>query len=449
MITLRPYQRQASDAIRMAMRQHRSVLYQAPTGSGKTALVAHIFHGLHMRGLGAWMLVHRRELVEQTSSALADAGVPHGIICPGYAEQSLRPIKIAMIQTLARRKNLTPPWLAVVDEAHHSVSATYQRVLSEIPSSHVLGVTATPERLDGQGLGDIYQHMILGPTVPELTAQGYLSPFRIWAPPGVSVSGVRTQGGDYVRAELARAADRAPITGDAIAHYRRLCSGKRAVAFCANVLHSQHVTEQFNAAGIPALHIDATTPDAERRKGMEDFRAGKILVMVNVDLFGEGVDVPAIEAAIFLRPTQSRALYLQQAGRALRMFPGKREAIILDHAGNVERHGFPDAAYPWTLNGRPRKAKVDEEPAIKIRVCPVCFAAVRVSVSVCPLGHVFAVKTVIPEISKGQLEELKREKIKSRRREESECRTLDDWYDLATERGNSPAWARIRYSLRN
>jgi len=442
---LRDYQRHDSTAIKRTLESYQRVLYCAPTGSGKTTLVSHIFHGLYQRGLPAAFVVHRRELIRQVSDALHRSNVPHGIVCSGYEPQPLRSIQVCMVQTLARHPLRTAPWLAVVDECHHSVSPTYQRVLTGFP--RLLGLTATPARLDGRGLGDIYQYMIHGPTVADLTAQGYLSPYRIWAPPGIDVKGIRVINGDFARPELARAADRPAITGDAIAHYQRLCDGRRFIVYCSSILHSQHVAAQFDSQGVPCVHVDGTTPDAERAAAFRDFEAGRILGLINVDLFGEGIDVPGIEAVILLRPTMSTGLYLQQVGRGLRPAEGKSCTYILDHAGNCERHGLPDDVREWTLNSNRRKRR-NVESVLRIRVCPVCFAAVRVGVMICPLGHPFAVKTEIPDIKPGELQEIKRRIHKAQRLQESQCRTLADWQELARERGYSPGWARIRFNLR-
>ena len=445
---LRPYQIAASSEIKAALKGHRAVLYQAPTGSGKTTLTSHIFAGLYRNGLRGWFIVHRHELIEQVSAALSLANVPHGIVCPGYPFNPDAPIQVCMVQTLARRK-LPAPWLAVVDECHHAVSPTYMRVLSDIPNARILGLTATPERLDGRGLGDVFQTLIPGPSVAELTTQGHLAPFRLWAPPGISLDGVHTRAGDYAREDLAKAADRPGITGDAIAHYQKLCPGRRFVVFCSNIAHSKHVAAQFNAAGIPTRHVDGETPDAERREAMALFRAGIVHGLANVDLFGEGVDVPGIEAVIMLRPTQSMGLYLQMVGRGLRPAPGKPCAYILDHAGNAGRHGFPDDPHTWTLDARRRKARTTDEPTIRIRVCPVCFAAVRAGVTACPLGHVFTVDPMIPKVTKGELKEIRRVAAVDRKREEGRATTFDDLVALGQSRGYHPGWAINRWRARH
>src|SRR5690606_6245781 len=215
--------------------------------------------------------------------------------------------------TIVRRlSDLPPPSLIVFDECHHIGAASWESIFDAFPEAKVLGLTATPWRLDGQGLGRWFSHMVSGPTVTDLIENGSLSPYRLFAPAIPDLSDVKTAAGDYQRGALAKAMDKPAIVGDAIGHYKRLCPGKRAVVFAAGVENSKHIVAQFLAAGIPAEHVDGSMGDVERDGAVDRFRRGETLILSNADLFGEGFDVPAIEAAILLRPTKSLSLYLQQ-----------------------------------------------------------------------------------------------------------------------------------------
>jgi superfamily II DNA or RNA helicase len=213
--------------------------------------------------------------------------------------------------------------------------------------------------------------------------------------------------GDFVQSELALAVDKPSITGDAIKHYTKLCHGKRAVVFCVSVEHSKHVVAQFNAAGIVAEHVDGETDPLERDRAIARFRDGKTTVLSNVELFGEGFDLPAIESVIMLRPTVSLALYLQQIGRGLRTYQGKEVAYILDHAGNSMRHGLPDDDREWSLKGIDQSKKGDKEKSPSVRVCDSCFAAMRSIDKQCRFcGKVFDIKYRKVDQQEGELTEV-------------------------------------------
>ncbi|CAJ0866494.1 hypothetical protein AMST5_01865 [freshwater sediment metagenome] len=396
---LRPYQERLDADIRCAFRSGaRRVLAVSPTGSGKTVLFSAITAGAVRKGTRALLLGHRVEIVDQIAGAIARHGIPHGLIAPGTSPTE-DPIQIASICTLARRLD---HWrdqfdLVVCDEAHHAVSDSWKRVLAAFPTARILGTTATPERLDGRGLGDQFDHMALGPSVAELIAAGFLSPFTIFAPPQApDLRGVRTRGGDYATEDLARAMG-GVVVSSAVQEYQRLCPGVPAVVFCATIAHSMAVAAAFNAAGVPAAHVDGETPAEERRAAIAALATSELKVLCNVSLFGEGVDVPAIGAAILLRPTQSLALYLQQVGRALRPAPGKDKAIILDFAGNTARHGLPDEPRDWSLNSVARKDR-PKSPLPKTRRCWKCNAVNSRNDDLCSrCGNPLVVRVAPPE----------------------------------------------------
>ena len=381
---LRGYQDRAIDAVRSAMQQGaRAPLLCLPTGGGKTVILATIAAQAAARGRHVLILVHRRELIHQTASKLAWAGLDHGIIAAGHPASD-HAVQIASVQTLVRRLSRMDwaPSLVIIDEAHHAAAGSWRQILNHWPDAYRLGVTATPCRLDGRGLSKAFDHLVMGPSVADLVFWKFLSPARIYAPPVVAdLSVVRRRAGDYANDQAAAAMDRPTVTGDAIAHYQRLAAGQQAIAFCCNVTHAVSVCDAFKTAGISAALLLGGTGD--RDQVVADFAAGILRVLVTVDVVSEGFDVPAASCAILLRPTQSLGLYLQQVGRVLRPAPGKDAALILDHVGNVTRHGFPDDPRQWSLaEGIVRGGR--GTPAPSVRTCPECYAAFKPA-PICPV----------------------------------------------------------------
>jgi superfamily II DNA or RNA helicase len=447
---LRPYQTDIITETRAALsRGVRSVLIQSPTGSGKTALTAFMLGTARSRGKRAWFIVHRRELIKQSAKTFDLAATPHGIISAGFLPRPSELIQVASIQTLTRRLTaIQPPDLIVWDECHHCASTSWAQTQAAFPKALHIGLTATPERLDGRGLIDHFDVMIKGPDVRWLIDQGFLSEYRYYAPSTVQLVGVNPIAGDFNKKSLGAAMDQPTITGDAVQHYLRLARGKRAVVFAVNRIHSQRAVSQFLAAGVPAEHVDGETPTEQRDAAIDRFARGQTLILSNVDLFGEGFDLPAIEAVILLRPTQSLGLYLQQVGRALRPSPGKEHAIILDHAGNVARHGMPDDPRDWTLDAKPRAKRGKSDPTLSVRMCPKCYAAMPSGKPVCVVcGHIFEVEQREITEADGDLQEVTKEQIEQMRRsrfkEQAQARTVEELEQIGRARGyKSPRrWA--------
>jgi superfamily II DNA or RNA helicase len=434
---LRQYQIDIIDQVREHMRQGvKTILIQSPTGSGKTALTASMLGTAASRGMDSWFLVHRRELIKQSVRAFANVDIRHGVIAAGFLEDLRHLVQIGSVQTLARRyAKIRKPRLIVWDEAHHIAAGQWGKIFAAFPEAFHIGLTATPERLDGKGLGKYFNKLILGPKVQWLIENGFLCKYRLFAPGGINTAGIKKSMGDFVKADLAAAADKPTITGDAIKHYQKHCSGKRAVVFCVHIEHSKHVAAQFNAAGIPAQHVDGETDVKERDEAIENFKNGRTLVLSNVELFGEGFDLPAIESAILLRPTESICLFLQQVGRSLRPCEGKETAIILDHAGNTQRHGLPDQEREWSLDGHTKK-KGDAEAAVPVRICPKCFAASFPGAGACKYcGHIFEVESKEITQGEGELEEVDLEALRrQKKREQGQAQTYDELVAIGRER---------------
>ena len=443
-VELRPYQQPAFAELRQAYRVgKRAPLYVAPTGSGKTVFFSAVAQAAAARGNRVLCMAHRMELIDQISAAFGE--LEHGFVCADYP-RTIRQTMIASVQTLIRRLDSIPaPQLLIIDEAHHAVASTYRAILKRWPQARVLGVTATPVRTSGEGLGEIFDALILGPTVTELTAQGYLVPARIFSPPSMDTSGLHIRAGEYVTAEAEALADKPSITGDALIHYRRFADGKRALVFTVSVKHAHNVAEQFRNAGIPTYALDGGTAREIRRQALADFRSGALRALASCDLFGEGLDVPAVECGVLLRPTASMGLFLQQLGRCLRPFTGKTQALILDHAGNVNRFGLPSDERQWSLAGEVR-AKSDKPRALSVRICPQCFEACPARAKQCSQGHLFPVEPRQVEERDGELQEITAEMLARRmvRREQGRSRTLEELiaYGRRTGKRHPEGWAR-------
>ncbi|MFH5927055.1 DEAD/DEAH box helicase [Roseomonas xinghualingensis] len=377
-IALRDYQANAVQAVRDAYRGGaRAVLLVLPTGGGKTVVFSHVTGTTAERGRRVVILAHRVELIRQASNKLTDAGVQHGIIAPNFTPTPRDLVQVASVQTLARRledPRYAPPDLIVIDEAHHSVAGQWAKVTAAYPKARLLGVTATPERLDGRGLGTIaggvFDAMVEGPSVGDLTKMGFLSPARVFAPAdGPDLSGVRTRGGDYDAAALAGAMGGMRVVGDAVEHYAKHCPGQPAILFSPSVAHAETMAAAFRAAGWRAVAASGASPPAERDAAIKGLGTGTVQVLCSCDLISEGLDVPAVGAVILMRPTKSLGLYLQQVGRGLRPAPGKDHLTVLDHAGNTLAHGLIADAREWSLEGRKKRPA---NPGI--RQCKQCLA---------------------------------------------------------------------------
>jgi superfamily II DNA or RNA helicase len=383
-ITLRDYQQDAVEGVREAFRQgRRAPLLVLPTGGGKTVCFSYITGNAAAKGNRSLILVHRQELLRQSSDALSGLGIRHGMIAPGAPMSLGHHAQVASVQTLVRRFHLLDragwaPDLIVVDEAHHATAGSWRKVLEHWPNARALGVTATPCRMDGNGLGldagGVFDDLVGGPQIAELIDRGFLAPPAVYAPPVVAdLSSLRTIAGDFAKGELAGRMDKPTVTGDAVAHYSRICPGVPAIAFCVSVAHAEHVAEQFRAGGWRAASLDGSMADVDRKARIADLAEGRLHVLTSCDIISEGTDIPVVGAAILLRPTKSLGLYLQQVGRALRLYAGKVEAVILDHVGNVATHGLPDEPREWSLEGRSKgRRKADDGPPPPI-TCESCF----------------------------------------------------------------------------
>jgi superfamily II DNA or RNA helicase len=320
----------------------------------------------------------------------------------------------------------------------------------------VIGLTATPQRTDGKGLDDLFDCIVKGPSIRWLMEQGYLSDYEIYAPKLVQdLSSIKISMGDFSKSDAEKVIDKPKITGDAVDHYLKIAKGKRCVVMCVTIKHAEHVCEQYIASGVAAAQIDGVMTTADRQKVLADFAAGKILVICNVQLLIEGVDIPSIEVVQWLRPTQSLIVFMQGNGRGLRPSDGKEKLIVLDHVGNVERHGMLCDDREWSLEGRKagKRKKKDEEPDVNIQQCKHCYAVFRPGPENCPYCGKPIEKKAARQLEEvdGELVKIDMERFrKEQRKEQGSARTLRDLVALGMRRGMAKAsqWAAITCAAR-
>lgn len=466
------------DGIRSAYQAGRqSVLGVAPTGFGKTVVFSDIAARVEANGKSVGIFAHRAELIDQIGRALNGFGVRHGYLAPGFSPDPLASVQVCSIQAAARRveRFLARPFDQVIlDEAHHAAEGSSAHAIINAhlrwhtlgpnrTKKRILGVTATPIRLSGEPLSISFEDMVLGPSTADLITGGRLTRFRLFNPSRPDMSGVAKRGGDFARDQTAGVMDRPSVTGDAVKNYADKTPNARAVVFCVSVEHAEHVAQQFREAGFSAMSLDGKMDRNLRRQIIRDFTNGTIKVLTSCDIVSEGFDLPAIEVAILLRPTESLALYLQQVGRALRLFPGKEYAWIFDHAGNsIDKrhggrgHGFPDDPREWFLGGADEYKKRSGERTTPTCICGQCFAVFRPAPQ-CPwCGHSRDINGREVRYVEGELEEVDPNLVREARRQEQNARnariastwTLAGLADLAVEFGYKATWLHERWRAR-
>lgn len=401
---LRPYQVDIIDRARHALAEHGSAVLQMPTGGGKTRVAAEIVSTAEGP---VWFICHRQEIEKQAAAAFEAAGIDFGIVSPRGEPQYEKPVQIISVGTLASRMgDLPTPKLAIWDECHHVAAKSWAAIREQLESTTHLGLTATPERLDGKGLKDWFADIVIGPSTRELIDAGYLSEFRYFAPSDPDLAAAKLQAGDYRKKDAAAIMNTPVLIGDAIAEYKAKANGKRALVFAASVEASIAIVDRFSAEGVPAAHVDGTTPTDERDLSVQRLASGEIKVLSNVEVFTEGFDLPAIDAVILMRPTKSLALFLQMIGRALRTADGKDEALIFDHAGLWLDHGWFDAPLPWSIEGGARQKRINAMGEGRLRRCPKCKEVRLERVETCRCGYEFPTGREIGEYD-GVLQELR------------------------------------------
>ena len=389
-IKLRPYQQKFIDDIREQMKLgYRHICGVAPCGSGKTIITGWMARETAQKGKRVLFMVHRKELIDQTSKTFSDLNIEHSIIASGITPDYKPLVQIASVQTLVRRLDTVPaPDLLIVDECHHILAASYLKIVKHW-NPWLLGVTATPLRLGGITLDDVFDSMVIGPSIASLIKDKHLTNIKYFASPHeVDTSKLRSKFGEYIADDMVKLMDRPSVIDDVVKSYKEHANGKQTIVYCVNVAHSEHTAKIFNDANIIAAHVDGETKKSERNRIINEFRAGKITVLCNAELFGEGFDVPNCDCVILNRPTQSLTVYIQQSMRAMRPDPNNPDkvAIILDHVGNGRRFLDIDMDRQWTLNSN----EIKNPMMAPTKTCPACQEEVYLAFRKCPhCGYIF------------------------------------------------------------
>lgn len=342
----------------------RSILFQSPSGTGKTVLFSEIARQCYTNDRKILIVVHRKELVEQAKDKLFNNGVDAGIIMAGVLPDYTKSVQIASIQTLMNREQPEAQFI-IIDEAHHAKATTYRKLWDMYPNAKFLGVTATPIRLNGEGFEDIFDELIVSDSIQKFISGGFLVPVDHYVGSIPELSKIKLRGGDYENFPLSIQMMKKNIMADLVSTYKDKYHGKSTIVFAVNIEHSKQIVASYNRNGISAAHIDATTSTKERERIILDFKNKKIQVVSNVEIITEGFDFPECEVVQLARPTKSLSLYLQMVGRVLRPSEGKSRGLVLDHANLWLEHGLSIIDRNWSLIGFGNQKKVE----IEIKVC--------------------------------------------------------------------------------
>lgn len=455
---LYPDQADLLDRVRDATRRHKGVLMQSPTGSGKTIMALDMIVGAQSKRTSTIFCVPRRELLEQTSETLRAYGVPHGVISPNHPPSPFEAIQIAMAPTLARRLDkIAAPKLLFVDECHFG-GAELDRVIdwSRASGGWRIGLSATPLKTNGKGMGLWFDDMVQGQNMSSLIEAGRLSGYRYFAPNSPDLSGIKSSNGDYVRSQLSEYMEgQTQIIGDAVKHYRDHASGKLCAVFATSLKHADIIVDGFRQAGIAAQRIDGKMDGAERSRIIKGFARREFTVIVSVQLLTFGFDLASaagmdvtIEAMSDLCPRKSLPMQLQVWGRVLRRKP--EPALIFDHANNWRESGFPDDDRVWTLDGKDKRGGGGTPAGAAARQCSQCYFVHRPAPCCPDCGFVYPVMSRRVEEVDGDLVEIDpRLAARKSRQDQGRARTLDDLLEHARATGKKPAWAHHVWDARH
>jgi superfamily II DNA or RNA helicase len=380
---LRPYQQQAINEIRTKYASgQKKILLHAPTGAGKTVVFCEILKAVKEKGSRALMVVRGRALVDQASKRLDQTGVEHGVLMAGHwRKRPSEAVQVCSIDTLYSRRLAPKADILIIDEAHMATSDGYKWLAEAYPSAYFLGVTATPY-VSGS-LRHVADEIVRPITIRELIAQNFLVPPVYYAPSVPDLTGVEISStGDYVIDSLDKLLNQNHPIGDVVSSWIKLGEGRPTLLFAVSVRHSQSLAAAFCAAGVPAMAIDAKNSDAERKDAVQKLEAGHIKIICNVGIFCTGVDIPSASCLVMARPTLSYSLYIQQAGRCTRPAPGKKDFILIDHAGNVLRHGCILEERSGSLD--PIQKNTLQKIDVGLKTCAGCFAVFLKNVFICP-----------------------------------------------------------------
>ncbi|MBC1474926.1 DEAD/DEAH box helicase family protein [Listeria grandensis] len=399
-------------------------------GAGKSVILSEIIRRTTHNKNNVLFLVHRKELIDQIRNTLQSNDVDMDFVTLG------------MVQTIVRRLDKTAaPSLIIIDESHHVLANSYKKIIAHFSKALVVGFTATPVRLNGGGLGDINDILIEKVTAKWLIENNFLSPYKYYAPEIVQTDTLNIKRtGEFDMSGLDDQFNAKMVWGDVIRHYQKLAPGEQAILYASSIYQSEKMAASFNAVGIHASHIDGKTPKTLRDDIIKRFREGEIKVLCNLDLIGEGFDVPDCSTVIMLRPTQSLSLYIQQSMRGMRYRPGKT-SIIIDHVGNVTRFGLPDMERTWSLT--PRKGSNATKAEAPVKICKECFMTVSQTAKKCEhCGAEFKVEVKAIEVDElAELQEINETSFTLDYREPGDCKNMGELYELAKSRNYKRGWA--------
>ena len=408
---LRQYQVDSINDLRKAiLKGHKRIVLQLATGGGKTTIASEMIRKANEKGKKCLFLADRIELVEQTSRRLDYEGIEHGIIMGNHERYKPHSVnQVCSPQTLARRP-IPGADLVIIDECHVAYGV-HKKMMQGMPNTVFIGLSATPFT---KGLGKMYSNLVVGATTTKLTDEGYLVPVKVFAPSKPDLTKLRTIGGDYDEKELFARVNKPKLVADIVDTWVKRGENRPSIGFAVNVLHSQYLCEQFKDRGIRAAHIDSYMPKAEREQTVKDFKDGYIKVLFNVGILDKGFDYPEASCLIMARPTKSLMLYIQQAGRVLRTHDSKQDAIILDHAGNTQAHGFVTDELPQELDDG-LKTKVEatkKKQEEKGSICSSCSFVKKKHQYSCPCcGFTPKKKDAGIDVAQGDLLEVTRKKV--------------------------------------
>lgn len=370
-LAARDYQVKSKEMIKNEYRVgNKKVLLWLATGAGKTFVFCDLVKDSIARRKRCAIVVRGRKLVDQASQRLAREGVAHGVLMAGHWNfRPQLPVQVCSIDTLIAREIYPEFDFIILDEVHLATSPGYVDWLSHYPDAYILGVTATPwVDKSLEHAADSIVHPI---TMKDLVDRGYLVPFRCFAPSSPDMKGVKTVSGDFQNAQSEAAMSKGNLTGKIIEHWLKLANNRPTILFAVNIRHSKLLVGRFLDAGVMAEHCEAETKDAERSAMIARLESGATKVICNVGILCTGVDIPSCGCIIMARPTKSKNLFIQQAGRGTRLFDGKQNCLLLDHAGNVLRHGLPtDEDEEVDLSGKNRQKAITD-----VKTCSICFLA--------------------------------------------------------------------------
>jgi len=440
---LRDYQQNAVKLIFNSWReQKKKPLLCLPTGAGKTHVATYIVNRFVEQGRKVLFITHRRELVEQATGRFRAHGIDAGQILPGCTPNRKQLAVVASVQSLIRRE--TPDCdLMIVDECHHALSKSFLQVLDKHleGNGRILGLTATPYRLDGRPLGLVFDDLLIPVTVSDLIDRGHLVQPRYFGAKREGLEDIKKIAGEYSSSQMFQKFNKPALYANAVKQYREFCGGK-ALVFCVNVEHSIATAAAFEADGIRAMHIDGTTPLQARKRILNMFRAGSVRVLCNCNLFTEGFDLPDIEGVILNRMTASKCLYTQMVGRVLRPSDGKEHGVIVDMGNNVLLHGFVEDLHEYSLEGKKKQG----DGVAPVKTCPACQSIIHASAKVCPkCGKVFEVAE--KEEIEAPFAEIKRIPVPEHLRKRFFDMTQRELWEYAELKNYKPGWVRVQTML--